>query len=205
MVRRPFLLLAWLACAACQSKPPEVPPAPSAAPSGATQGVSASLPAPETAAQDALPKIPPQLALPANAHLVLKAHGKGVQIYVCTPKKDEPSAFEWKLKGPDAQLFDPSGVQVAKHYAGPTWEAPDGSRVVGGVTRKLDAPDPGAVEWLMLSAREHAGSGVFSAVSNVLRLDTQGGRAPAAGCDAGHASAQVRVPYQANYYFYTLP
>jgi hypothetical protein len=57
----------------------------------------------------------------------------------------------------------------------------------------------------MLVEKESSGSGVFSAVTHILRIDTKGGQAPAQGCDAGHANAEVRVPYEASYYFYTAP
>ena len=35
----------------------------------------------------------------------------------------------------------------------------------------------------------------------VQRLQTQGGKAPAGGCDAAHAGATSRVPYSARYIF----
>lgn len=48
---------------------------------------------------------------------------------------------------------------MAKHFAGPTWEATDGSRVLGGVVHKLDAPDPDAIPWLLIVAEMSKGSG----------------------------------------------
>ena len=36
------------------------------------------------------------------------------------------------------------------------------------------------------------------------RVDTTGGKAPEVGCDKAHAKAEVRVPYEASYYFYSL-
>jgi hypothetical protein len=54
----------------------------------------------------------------------------------------------------------------------------------------------------LLEAKEHAGSGAFSTVTHVQRLDNVGGVAPAEGCDEAHAGAQVRAPYQATYAFF---
>ena len=38
-----------------------------------------------------------------------------------------------EFQGAAAELVDAQGRPFAKHYAGPTWEAPDGSRIVGKV------------------------------------------------------------------------
>jgi hypothetical protein len=91
---------------------------------------------------------------------------------------------------------------VGHHFAGPTWQGQDGSAVVGAVLQRADAPDPGAIPWLLLEAKEHAGSGAFSTITHIQRLDTVGGVAPSEGCDEMHAGAEVRVPYQATYAFF---
>jgi hypothetical protein len=131
---------------------------------------------------------------------VLAALGAGDQIYTCSPA--ERGAFAWKLEAPEAQLFDAQGKVIGKHYAGPTWESIDGSKVVGQVVEKADAPEPGAIPWLLLAARSSEGSGVLAAVKSVQRVDTSGGQAPKDGCDAAHVGAKSRVGYRARYYFY---
>src|SRR5258707_1523116 len=75
--------------------------------------------------------VPEKLHVPSGNKLALELHATGVQIYTCQPKKDDAAQFEWALKAPDARLVDAQGTQVAHHYAGPTWEAQDGSKVVG--------------------------------------------------------------------------
>jgi len=40
---------------------------------------------------------------------------------------------------------------------------------------------------------------------HVQRLDTTGGVTPTEGCDAAHAGAKVREPYEARYAFYYPP
>jgi hypothetical protein len=210
MSRRSQCALAWLVCAACQSKAPQVPPPISVEPSNVSAPPLASADASTPAATDA-PTLPPHLPtdfrVPENARLALAARGKGVQIYGCAGKKDAPGVFEWKLTAPDAELFDDHGAKVGKHFAGPTWESTDGSRVVGKVVHKQDAPDPEAIPWLMLASETSSGpgSGVLGVITQIARLDTKGGKAPAGGCDATHLGAEVRVPYEASYYFYSLP
>jgi hypothetical protein len=144
--------------------------------------------------------VPAALKVPAGRRLVLKALAKGAQVYVCADAGG--GAFAWKLEGPEAELLDPEGKTIGKHYAGPTWEAADGSKVVGQVAAKVDAPTPGAIQWLLLDARPAGGAGLFAGVKSVQRVDTRGGVAPASGCDAQHVGSKARVDYQATYRFY---
>jgi len=161
----------------------------------------AHLEAPVTTGSPAgAPAVPAALKVPEGQKPVLRAQAKGAQVYTCSAK--EGGAFAWTLKGPDAELFDAQAKPIGKHYAGPTWESADGSKVVGQVKEKADAPDPGAIQWLLLEAKSNAGQGVFGKVKSVQRIETRGGKAPAAGCDAAHAGAETRVDYQAAYVFY---
>lgn len=146
--------------------------------------------------------LPASLQVPANAVLTQKMHAVGVQIYGCSASKDAERRFEWVLKGPEAELSDPAGHKIAKHYAGPTWEAKDGSKVTGEVTAHADSPDPHAVAWLLLSAKSVSGTGIFGAVRFIQRLHTVGGKAPAEGCNQAAEGREVRVPYSAEYWFY---
>jgi hypothetical protein len=150
-------------------------------------------------------EIPDALRPPVGQVLALAAHATGVQIYECKAVKDDPSQFSWTLKAPEADLKDQSGKSVAKHYAGPTWEASDGSKVMGELVAKHDAPVAGAIPWLLLRAKSTSGSGIFSAIASIQRLQTSGGSAPANGCDSSQAGKELRVPYSALYRFYKAP
>lgn len=141
---------------------------------------------------------PPSLAVPAGEHLLFKARARGVQIYVCADP-NSGGAPEWTLKAPEAQLSDDKGKPIGKHYVGPTWEADDGSKVVGEVVAKV--PEPGTIPWLLLRGKA-SGKGRFAAVTSIQRLDTTGGAAPAGGCDRGKLGAETRVPYGASYAFF---
>jgi len=151
----------------------------------------------------ALPEIPQRLRVPAGEVLSLRAHGTGVQIYTCQPGKDNPSEFTWVLRAPQADLVDGAGRKIAKHYAGPTWEANDGSMVVGEVVAGDDGPDPTAIPWLLLRAKSTSGAGLFRNTQFIQRLRTSGGKAPAEGCDQAHPDAESRIAYSADYLFYS--
>ena len=147
--------------------------------------------------------VPDPLRVPDGQVLALAARGVGVQIYECSAAKDGASYFSWSLKGPDAILRSQSGKRLGKHYAGPTWEADDGSRVTGELVAKADAPRASAVPWLLLRAESVSGTGIFSNVVSIQRLHTVGGTAPAGGCDEAHAGDVSRVRYSAEYRFYS--
>jgi hypothetical protein len=144
-------------------------------------------------------QVPQQLQPPANEQLLLQVHAKGDQVYTC---KSEGAQFTWTLKAPDAQLFDKDGKSFGKHFAGPSWEANDGSRVTGKAVANAPSPAADSVPWLLVNILSHDGSGVLSRATTIQRLNTKGGKAPASGCDASHAGQEVRVPYSADYLFY---
>jgi len=146
--------------------------------------------------------IPAALAAPANQKLVLEARAEGVQIYRCKQSAADPSRYEWAFEAPEAELFDAGGTSVAKHYAGPTWEGRDGSKVVGEVRAHVDAPQPGAIPWLLLAAKSNAGSGTFATVKSIQRVNTEGGAAPVGGCPPEMAGQAVRMPYKGVYRFF---
>jgi hypothetical protein len=151
-----------------------------------------------------LPDVPDKLKAPADQTLALDLQASGVQIYVCSARKDDATKLEWTLKAPDAELADAAGKKVIKHYGGPTWEAMDGSKVVGELKARDDGPDPNAIPWLLLSAKTVSGTGMLSRTASIQRLSTVGGKAPADGCSqAAQAGTEIRVPYRARYVFYT--
>ena len=143
---------------------------------------------------------PPALNPPLDEKLVLQAHAKGDQVYVCG--QDANDRFAWVLQAPDATLFDSSGNPAGKHFAGPTWQLSDGSAVKARVTATFPSPNADSIPWLLLAATEHHGSGALQHVTSIQRLHTAGGKAPDSGCDAAHAGSTTRSRYAADYYFY---
>ena len=142
----------------------------------------------------------PLITAAAPAAKVVVLRGQGAQVYECT---HVAAAYAWQLKGPDAKLIDSQGRVAGRHFAGPSWQAQDGSIVVGAPVAVGEAPRQGDVPWLVLTAKSHSGSGLFGAVSYVVRSATQGGTAPRTGCDAAHLGAEERVDYTATYTFFS--
>jgi hypothetical protein len=139
------------------------------------------------------------LVPPKPAQVLLRTEAEGVQIYVCEVLN---GTFEWRFKAPEAALFDENGLQVATHFAGPSWQASDGSLVTGEVAAKAAAPAKDAIPWLLLKAKSHEGLGQFARVSYIQRTDTKGGSAPSSGCDSAHQGQAARIRYGATYTFF---
>jgi Protein of unknown function (DUF3455) len=147
--------------------------------------------------------VPPAIQVPGNAVLTRELHGSGVQIYECRSSSPGAAQFAWSLQAPAADLADRSGKDVGRHYEGPTWEANDGSKVVGELVARDPGPVPSAIPWLLLRAKSTAGKGIFARVQFIQRLDTVGGQPPQTACDSAHSGQRTRVAYSAEYYFYS--
>ena len=138
-----------------------------------------------------------------NSIVLLKAQASGVQIYTCKTNPsvgNAPQTYAWVFQAPEADLSGSDGGKLGRHYAGPTWEAADGSKVVGALLASVSSP--GNIPWLLLAAKSTTGKGTFSKVTYVERVFTAGGVAPQSDADAAHVGTQVRVPYTATYIFY---
>lgn len=145
--------------------------------------------------------IPDPLTVPAGHHRALALIGRGVQVYACRASPAN-GPFTWTLVAPQAQLVDRRGRTVGTHYAGPTWEALDGSKV--SAKKLADVAVAGeTIPWLLLQAATHQGNGRMSSITYIQRLKTEGGRAPEAGCSASQEGARAEVAYSALYVFYT--
>jgi len=148
------------------------------------------------------PSVPASLNVPATQTLSVVAQASGVQIYDCSASKTDPAKFEWVFRAPEADLFDRTGKKIGKHYAGPTWESNDGSKVIGEAKARDDGPDANAIPWLLLNAKSTSGNGVFGKTQSIQRLNTVGGKAPVGGCNQAQAGKDARIAYRAAYYFY---
>lgn len=139
--------------------------------------------------------VPPELRVPAGYARVLTSVGRGVQVYDCADGT-------WKLREPAAAIVNRHNERViALHYLGPTWQSiQDGSKVVGAVKARRDAPRPERdIPWLLLQATSNTGPGLFAEVDYIQRLDTVGGVAPTGSCTSGQTKS---VSYQATYLFW---
>jgi hypothetical protein len=148
------------------------------------------------------PSVPGPLQVPAGQALIKQLHATGVQIYQCQPRKSDASQFEWAFKQPEAALLTKGGRNFGKHYGGPSWEANDGSKVIGEMVARSDSPNPNSIPWLLLRAKATSGNGVFTGVQFIQRLNTVGGSAPLVACRQDQAGQQLRASYTADYLFY---
>lgn len=143
--------------------------------------------------------------LPAGSVLLFITHAKGTQNYECVNG-------QWQFHAPRAKLFDQERHRrIGVHYGGidrgltpgPWWEsARDGSRIRAGNPVSQPSQHPGSIPLLQLEVLEREGSGLFSEVETIQRLNTVGGVGPTGAC---HGGQQRRVPYTADYYFYATP
>ena len=146
--------------------------------------------------------VPAKLRPSANESLAAIVSARGVQIYECRADKDRADQYQWAFVAPEADLFDARGGKIGKHYAGPQWESNDGSKIMGTVKERADAPQADAIPWLLLATKSVGPSGSFGRVTSIQRVNTAGGVAPKDGCARSTLGAIGRVNYTADYYFY---
>ncbi len=160
------------------------------------------LAAPQLAtAAPAPPDVPQDVAVPAGNVLSGVGKAQGFQIYAC---QAQGTGFAWGLQQPMAVLLQGGHKPFALHYGGPTWTAMDGSSVVAARAGSAPAPHGDTIPWLLLKATSTSGraGGTLSSTTFIQRVNTTGGMAPVAGCDADHVGATAPVLYTADYYFY---
>ena len=165
------------------------------------------MPSTANCAPTSSPRAPARAQLHLLNHAV-RSHGVaavqesvvlGSQIYACTPQSD--GSFAFTQNNVDAHLTGGIHHTFVQPVAGPPqWRAPDGSGVSGTVVTK-NANGNGNIAELNLDATQIGNSsGLLSHVTEVLRLNTLGGVAPAGACNP-QATPIVHVPYQADYVF----
>ena len=139
------------------------------------------------------PEVPKSIRAPHPSHLHFHGFAQGFQIYTW-------DGAAWSSATPEATLFNDEGTVVVKHFAGPTWESTDGSKVRGAVIQPTATVDPTAIPWLLLAATNAGGPGVLANTQYIHRVNTSGGRTPSfPGSAIGET---IRVPYTADYFFY---
>ena len=166
--------------------------------------VATTLPLAQTVhAGPVAPTVPTDIAVPAGHKPFLIGHATGVQIYSCNVTEAGP---KWGLVAPRANLYDDNGKLLATHYAGPRWEARDGSVVAARRDAGVSV-DPTAIDWLRLAATPTiAGAdddGRLAGTTYIQRINTTGGIAPSpTDCTAATAGTRTEVPYTADYVFW---
>ncbi|MEU6349882.1 CHRD domain-containing protein [Streptomyces sp. NPDC047072] len=122
---------------------------------------------------------------------------KGRQIYECKPAQGGGHAFAQRdvaavLGGRIAHSF------VKPNSGTPQWIAPDRSAVTGKLLSKTPNGETNIPELDLKAKQSGKHRGLLADTTEILRLNTVGGVAPAGSCRPG---AIVGVPYQADYLF----
>jgi Protein of unknown function (DUF3455) len=147
--------------------------------------------------------LPEAVRVPMGQKVMMATTGVGEITYECREKKDMAGAHEWAFVGPMATLYSGDKKAVGKYYAGPTWEAADGSKVSGKQLAMAPA-SPGNIPLQLVKADPAMGAGAMTGVSYIQRLNTKGGVAPAMACDAASKGQRQQVAYEADYVFYGM-
>jgi hypothetical protein len=157
--------------------------------------------------------VPAAIAAPAGTTLAIHDKGIGTQVYTCTAGTGGAgggsgdagaTSYSWVLLKPDAILYDATYTNVGTHGMGPAWTSSDGSIVNGSKLAGANGTTPATdVPWLLLKASSTTGTGVFTNISFIQRLNTAGGQAPTTGCSSSTVGTMTSVLYSADYYFYT--
>jgi hypothetical protein len=145
------------------------------------------------------PEVPGGIAVEEGNKPFLVGHAVGVQIYRC-------NGSSWGPLAPRANLYGDSGQLIATHFAGPSWQARDGSKVVAQRIKDPITVDPTAIPWLLLEAKQVTAGpdgDRLGGTTFIQRIKTTGGLAPEAStCTAETAGDEAEVPYTADYVFW---
>lgn len=170
------------------------------------------------------PPMPFNLQAPAGHTPYLKTRAIGTQNHLCFLG---PEGYFWKFLGPQATLsvhlpwFQGEATwQVATHFLGanpaeegaqrPAWQSSSDTSAVwaNAIANSADPAfvAPGAIPWLLLQVtgaqRGPSGGTALTQTTYIQRLNTSGGVAPTAACDASTLGTLALVPYTTDYYFY---
>lgn len=189
-----------------------------------TLGIALTLALPHGAQAQGVtpPPVPANIEVPALNEAFLLGRGVGTQNYECQPV-DSLGRVDWVLFTPQATLFGDGDEQLTTHFFSPnpfengvvraTWQdSRDTSIVWGRVIESSVDPNfvkAGAIPWLLVDV-ENAGAQAgptggetLSRTTFIQRLNTDGGAAPATGCDRPtDIGKREFVPYAADYFFF---
>jgi hypothetical protein len=125
--------------------------------------------------------------------------GSGVNIYECRAGGAN-GEYVWAYVAPDATYYE--GSRSAARSTSPNLVESLGDRSsVSGVLRSAQ-PAGRNLPWTLMRARPLGDSGLFANVTSIQRVNTNGGLAPAGGCNGDTVGNESRVAYSADYYFY---
>ena len=162
---------------------------------------SMTMPGPMSMSAPDNASLPEPVRVPTGQKMRMAATGVGEITYECREKANAAGSYEWAFVAPVATLYAGDKRTVGKYYGGPTWESSDGSKITG----KQVAVSPAAagnIPMQLVKTDPAMGAGAMNGVTYIQRVNTKGGVAPSAACDANAKGARRQVAYQADYVFY---
>ena len=190
-----------------------------------TLGIALTLALPHAAQAQSVtpPPVPTNIEVAPPDQPFLLGRGLGTQNYECQPV-GSLGRVDWVLFTPQATLFSDQDEQLITHFFSPNplengivrvaWQdSVDTSTVWGRVIESSVDPNfvkAGAIPWLKIDVKNTGaqagptGGDRLVKTTFIQRLNTEGGVAPATGCDRPTDIGKKRfVPYAADYFFYT--
>ena len=145
------------------------------------------------------PSVPPRLQPGPAETLAFGLTATGVHVYECRP--NARGGYKWTFVRPDVTLSDDSG-SVATQQEPNLWQDSRDRSTVSAVVRASAPAGGDNLPWTLMAAASHSGTGTFSGVTSVQRVNTVGGVAPGSGCDELSVGTSTNVAFSADYYFY---
>lgn len=146
---------------------------------------------------DAAKPVPAALKPADGERVAFTWHAVGSQIYEC--RAAAKGGWAWVFVAPEADLYNQKNEKVG------TQTALDGSNTVGTVKARADGARAADIPLLLLSAKSGGAAGKMASVTSVQRLNTEGGNAPAKGCESqADAGKRIKEGYTADYVFFAL-
>ncbi|BBP44647.1 hypothetical protein THMIRHAS_00200 [Thiosulfatimonas sediminis] len=143
--------------------------------------------------------LPESIQVPAGNELALVTHAKGNITWEC---KTTDGKTGWAFAGPRAILSDIQGNAAISYFGPPaTWEAFDGSSITG----KQLAVSPskaGSIPMQLVKANASEKDGLLKGVTYIQRINLNGGKAPAEGCNTSKVGHKMVVNYSGDYLFW---
>jgi hypothetical protein len=166
---------------------------------------------PVDAAGLAPPDVPNAIKAPADEHVAGRFHLVAVETYACQQQASADggtggATYAWTSVALDAKIEDwdtNAVIGMHTHSPLPTFTSNDGSSVVGMPTAQAPSPTGSGGPWLLLTAVSRSGTGIFSNVTSLQRINTAGGGMPTVACDAmTDPSAHQAINGSADFYYY---
>ncbi|CAN7382375.1 DUF3455 domain-containing protein [Trinickia sp. LjRoot230] len=153
-----------------------------------------------TTAPPVVSEVPDIVRANSNETLVLTLRAHGDELYECRRAHD--GSYSWVARGPEGRLYDEHGQETGVAFPGPGWQLFDGSWVIGETDTEV-YENAAALPWTRFTTLRASRHGKLGKVSSIQSIDTQGGHAPTAECEAESAGSERLVPYSAQLRFFT--